>query len=234
LLSPEEETALFRRMNFLKFKANEIRCGLDVRLPEHDAVERVEAFLAEAEAIRDRIVKANLRLVMSIVKKLVSPQCSYDEMLSDGIYSHMQAVEKLDYDRGFRFSTYAYRAITRNGYRKINTLRQEAARFTANPEESGFEAVDDHTMSPAYVESWMRRRGLLVSLMGRLDRRERFVIRSRYALGAHRKVRTFQCLANKLGVSKERVRQLEKRAVAKLKTFAAESALDDGYGTVLA
>jgi RNA polymerase primary sigma factor len=70
--------------------------------------------------------------------------------------------------------------------------------------------------------------------MGRLDRRERFVIRSRYALGAHRKVRTFQCLANKLGVSKERVRQLEKRAVAKLKTFAAESALDDGYGTVLA
>lgn len=125
-------------------------------------------------------------------------------------------------------------AITRNAFRKINTQRQEAARYILNAEDSGIEAVDDRTTSPAYFEAWMRRRGLLANLMERLDRRERFVIRSRYALGAHRRVRTFQCLADKLGVSKERVRQLEQRAVMKLKRFAAEFPLDDGYSAALA
>lgn len=234
LLTAEEEASLFRRMNFLKFQAVAIRGGLDARRPERHAVELAEKCLTEAEAIRDRIVQANMRLVMSVVKQFVSPQHSYDEMLSDGIYSLIKAVEKFDYDRGFRFSTYAYRAITRNAHRRINTQRQEAARFASNPQEPGVEAVDDRATSPAYVEAWMRRRGLLATLMNRLDRRERFVIRSRYALGAHRKVRTFQCLADKLGVSKERVRQLERRAVTKLKTFAAEFPLDDGYSGVLA
>ena len=69
--------------------------------------------------------------------------------------------------------------------------------------------------------------------MDRLDRRERFVIRSRYALGAHRKVRTFQFLADKLGVSKERVRQLEQRAVAKLRSFAAEQNVDEIVGAAI-
>ena len=59
--------------------------------------------------------------------------------------------------------------------------------------------------------------------MGRhLDRRERLIIRSRYALGSHRRVRTFQDLADRLGISKERVRQLEQRALGKLRALAAE------------
>jgi len=61
---------------------------------------------------------------------------------------------------------------------------------------------------------------LLGDYIKRLDRREQFIIRSRYALGPHRKTRTFQCLADKLGVSKERARQLEQRAVKKLQTMA--------------
>ena len=74
---------------------------------------------------------------------------------------------------------------------------------------------------------WSNLSELMASLLDQLDRRERFIIRSRYELGAHRKVRTFQYLADKLGVSKERVRQLESRAVGKLQALAAESANDD-------
>jgi len=70
-------------------------------------------------------------------------------------------------------------------------------------------------------------------MLEQLDRRERFIIRSRYALGAHRKVRTFQCLADKLGVSKERVRQLEQRAVSKLRTLAAEFEMDELFGAAM-
>ena len=62
-----------------------------------------------------------MRLVMSIVKKFVTPQQAFDELLSDGILTLMQAIEKFDFDRGFRFSTYAYRSIARNAYRCVTT-----------------------------------------------------------------------------------------------------------------
>jgi RNA polymerase primary sigma factor len=63
--------------------------------------------------------------------------------------------------------------------------------------------------------------------MDRLDRRERLIVRCRYALGGHRKVKTFQTIADRLGVSKERVRQLEQRAMSKLRAMAAELQLDE-------
>jgi RNA polymerase primary sigma factor len=69
-------------------------------------------------------------------------------------------------------------------------------------------------------QQWTRMRTLLSKLLRHLDRREQFILRGRFALGAHREVRTFQCLADKLGVSKERVRQLEQRAIAKLQALA--------------
>ena len=231
LLTAEEERSLFRRMNYLKYQADKIRAELDVDDPDPHAIERVETYLAQARMIRDRIVESNLRLAMSVVKKFVSPQHSYDEALSEGICSLMQAVEKFDYDRGFRFSTYAYRAITRNIARKIHAHRQEAARWTTDSEASTLDVPDERGSSIVYEEVWHHRRGLLTDLVGRLDRRERFIIRSRYALGAHRRVRSFQDLADKLGISKERVRQLEQRAVSKLRGLAAKRAIDDFVGT---
>ena len=71
-------------------------------------------------------------------------------------------------------------------------------------------------------QTWHRLRAQMAGMLDKLDRREQFIIRSRFALGAHRKVRTFQSLADRLGISKERVRQLEQRAVEKLRTMATE------------
>lgn len=220
LLSAEEETRLFRRMNFLKFTA---ASQLEKLTTDDDcrALDRVERSLEEAQAIRDRIVQSNLRLVISVVKKFVTPQDSFDDMLSDGTCALMQAAEKFDYDRGFRFSTYAYRAIARCCYRANLDRRKDNARYVANPEGVAFDVVDKCGSSSAYDAAWDRMRRLLMQLMGQLDRRERFILRCRYALGAHRKAKTFQFLAEKLGVSKERARQLEQRAIAKLQTLAA-------------
>lgn len=233
LLSAEEEARLFRRMNFAKFQADALRRALDRQRPDRATMDRIEQLLTEAEGIRDRILQANMRLVMSIVKKFVTPQHSFDDMLSDGIYSLMQAVEKFDYDRGFRFSTYAYRAIARNAYRSIADRQKENARAAGNSEEIVVNAEDERGSSSVADEAWDRLRGLLAQLMERLDRREQFIIRSRYALGAHRKVRSLRYLADRLGVSKERARQLEQRALGKLKTFASEEALEDLVGVAL-
>ena len=75
-------------------------------------------------------------------------------------------------------------------------------------------------------QTWSGLSQITSEMLEQLDRRERFIIRCRYALGAHRKVRTFQYIADKLGVSKERARQIERRSVAKLQALASEYDLD--------
>lgn len=227
VLSPEEERDLFRRMNYLKYRANVLRAHLDPLNPDPSTVYQAERMLAGAMATRDRIIKANMRLAISVVKKFVNPQNSFDELLSDGIFSLMQAVDKFDYDRGFRFSTYAYRAIARNAYRTVTRRQKESIRFATDVVDGGIEEADDRSSPSMDVQTWTRLRGALSEIMERLDRREQLIIRCRYALGAHRKVKTFQAIAEKLGVSKERVRQLEQRAMSKLRSMASELSMDE-------
>ena len=219
LLTADQERQLFRSMNYLKFRANALRSQLDPAVPEESVVEEIERLLDESRRLRDRLIRANMRLAISVVKKFVSPRRSFDDMLSDGIVSLMQAVDKFDFSRGFRFSTYAYRAIARNAFRKMQQEQKEAARL-ANQGDQVFELESQGSSSSLDERSWERLRGVLSELMGRLDRREQFIVRGRYALGGHRKVKTFQSLADKLGLSKERVRQLEQRAVAKLRQWS--------------
>ncbi|MCU0959327.1 MAG: sigma-70 family RNA polymerase sigma factor [Pirellulaceae bacterium] len=233
VLTPEQEQELFRQMNYLKFRANALRSRLNPHEPDESMVVKVECLLRAAQAVRDQLVKANMRLAISIVKKFVTPRNSFDDMLSDGIYSLIQAVDKFDYDRGFRFSTYAYRAIARNAYRAILKRQQESARSVDEVNESNLDSATARPESAMDVQTWMRLRGLLSQMMGHLDRREQLIIRCRYALGAHRKVKTFQTIADRLGVSKERVRQLEQRAMTKLRTLAAQLNMDELLGASL-
>ncbi len=235
LLTPDQERMLFREMNLLKYRACQIRLQLAAD-PDHvdlAELQLAESLLAEAHRIRDHLIQANTRLVISIVKKFVTPLQSFDDLLSEGIIILMRAVEKFDFDRGFRFSTYAYRSIMRQAYRTVSLASKEEASFTRDAEEWAFAEEDQRPSEAVAEQAWSNVQELMDSLLERLDRRERFIIRSRYALGAHRQTRTFRFLAGKLGVSKERVRQLEGRAFAKLKTWAEEYGNEDLFAAAL-
>jgi RNA polymerase primary sigma factor len=213
-------------MNYLKYRANAVRVRLDPANPDACLVRDVEYYLAQAEGVRNRLVRANVRLVISVVKKYHSTQFSFEELLSEGIVTLMAAVDKFDYDRGFRFSTYAYRSISRAAYRTIMDRKKELDRV-ATHSEAVAELPDERDGSELNEETWEGLRDSLASMLNQLDPRERLIIRSRFGLGAHRKPRTFQSLADKLGVSKERVRQLEHRAVSKLRSMAADLRMED-------
>jgi RNA polymerase primary sigma factor len=220
-LTADEERELFRRMNYLKYRANALRVTLDPERLDLQALEEAERYLEVATAIRNRIIGANMRLVISVVKKFVTPQLTLDELLSDGILTLMNAVDKFDYDRGFRFSTYAYQSIAHGAYRVIADRQKAAKRVTINSEALvDVESADED--SSMDVRTWELLRGTLGGMIDRLDRREQFIIRGRYALGAHRKAQTFQALGDKLGLSKERPRQLAQRALSKLQQMAAD------------
>ena len=229
LLTHDQEAALFRSMNYLKYRAAHMRATLDPTRPSRRSMTEIEAMLTRADRVRDQIIRANLRLVISIVKKFVTPQHSFDDLLSDGIFTLMKAVEKFDFDRGFRFSTYAYRSIAREAYRSIKNRGKEAARFSRDAEECAMYSDDQH-LAIARDRAWGKLRQHMEMMLQQLDRRERFIIRSRFALGAHRKTRSLRYLGDKLGISKERARQLEKRALQKLQALATEYGSDEYYG----
>ena len=221
LLAPEVETDLFRALNLFKFAAADLRESLDPNKPDAAALEESWAMWDAALSVRDRIVNANVRLVMSIVKNFATCQTAFDDYLSDGMMTLMGAVEKFDFSRGFRFSTYAYRAVTREICRRCTRNGQ-----MVNVREQWWLLEQEEDRRATIKQDQLRQEQLQLaeSLVGQtLDRREQFMIRSRYALGPHRKTRSFQCLADKLGISKERVRQLEQRAVKKLRNKAKET-----------
>ncbi len=225
LISPDQEQMLFERMNFLRHQANAHRSRLDPRRPAKTRIELIRKLLFLADWHRDRIVEANLRLVFSIVKKFANQHNRFDDLLSDGIVALMRAADKFDFQRGFRFSTYATQVVRRDAYRSVVTLRDERQKVASGLQDMEID-ISDEIRQPNMSESrWHLLRTRLANMMSELDPRENMIIRARFALDSHHRVQTLQSLASRLGVSKERVRQLERRALDKLTAMA----VDAGY-----
>lgn len=222
LLTPEQESMLFQRMNFLRHQALKARAQLNLQKPTRKSIELLDRLVGMADWHRDRIVEANMRLVFSIVKKFVNAINQFDDLLSDGIVALMRAVEKFDFGRGFRFSTYATQVVRRNAYRQVVQIQQERSKIVGGVEDLGLDVSDECRESAISEKRWHELRARLAVMLGDLDRREKFIIRARFSLGSHRRVHTLQALANRLGVSKERVRQLERRAMEKLRAMAGD------------
>ena len=226
LLENDEEQTLFRRMNYLLYRADRLRLRLPLRRPNLAKIEEVEALLAEAEAVKNRIVVANVRLVISIVKQLAPSATLFEELLSDGLVAMIRAAEKFDFDRGFRFSTYATMVIRRQLYRCMKNDHRDRTRFTTG-EPSIFSEHPELDREPRIgYQGWVELNASLTSMMEDLDERERQIIRARFGFDTDGKKQTLQSLAKEFGVCKERVRQLEKRAMTKLRTLADDSNSD--------
>ena len=223
LLSAATERQLFRLMNYLKYRANVLRSRLNEKRPNRRSVEQAETFLQRALETRNRLIEANMRLVIAVVKKFVTPQHSFDDLLSEGAATMMHAVDKFDYDRGYRFSTYSYRAISRNVCRMLNDRRKESL-LEASAES--LDALPDERLSAESrslsLQQWSELRGRMQRMLEQLDPREQMIVEGRFALGDETKIKTFQSLANELGISKERVRQLQERAIGKLQALALQ------------
>jgi len=225
LLDVEQERQLFRRMNYLRYRASMILQAHAGNSLGQWETERVLGLLRAADWHRDCIVQANVRLVISIVKKFANQQCVFDDLLSDGIMALIRSVDKFDYQLGFRFSTYATQVVRRNSYRFVMDRQDERLKVTNSISDGGLDVAEDDGASSLDEFRWNELRTELHGFLDRLDKREKFIVRARFSLGGHRRVQTLQRLADKLGISKERVRQIEKRAMDKLASMAKDRPL---------
>ncbi len=225
LLAREQEMHLFRKMNFLKSRAHRLRETLDPARAKAAYLDEIERLQADALAVKNQIIRSNLRLVVSIAKRHVGPSNNFFELVSDGNMSLIRAVEKFDFARGNKFSTYASWAIMKNFARTIPEENYRRDRFVTGHEEM-FEAAADNRSDEHEAESLQKRMQEAVKgMLGLLDDRERKIIVSRYGLGGASE-QTLEQLGRELGITKERVRQIESRAQDKLRRIANEEKLD--------
>ena len=226
LLTREQEAHLFRKMNYLKYKAGKLREKLDPTRPKSVLMDQIEALYDEAVATKNQIIRANLRLVVSIAKRHVGIAENFFELVSDGNMSLMRAVEKFDYSRGNKFSTYASWAIMKNYARTIPDEHRLRDRFRTSQSEMFTATEDDRSDQFEQETTQLQREFQVGKILEGLDEREQRIIIRRFGLERGHEPLTLKQVGAEMGVTKERIRQIEARAISKLRRAAEEEKIE--------
>jgi RNA polymerase sigma factor (sigma-70 family) len=232
LLNKEQEQHLFRQMNFLKHKVRKVVDRFrnadgtvnpaKVRIEDLEAIERLQE---QATEVKDLLISCNMRLVVSIAKRHSGQTDNFFELLSDGNMSLMRAVEKFDYGRGNKFSTYASWAIMKNFARSIPEEKTRKERYVTGRDELFDVAPDNRTDEHELLSTAEQAAFRVNRLLEHLTPRDREIVRLRAGLDGS-EPKTLEEIGQQLGITKERVRQLNVRIMKQLRDLAGDRPAD--------
>mgnify|MGYP000845516013 FL=1 len=210
LLTPARERALFLKLNYHKFCFVKARRQLEPDFARARELNELEGHLNLANETKNDIVRANLRLVVSVARKHLRPGIDLMELVSEGNLTLMRAVDSFDVHKGFRFSTYATLALMKGFARSVPQLR---ARTSAGHDDT-LSSIPDRQQT---FTNQIFLREEVQRLLGRLSTREREIIGSHYGIG-NAAPASYDELSIRLGLTKQRVRQIEQAAIEKLRS----------------
>lgn len=223
LLTPEEEVFYFRRMNFVRWRAEVRFESLNKSRPPLRDLRMIVADLKRGDAERNRLAEHNLRLVVPLAHRFYLRSESVWDYISEGNAALLRAIRGFDYRRGFRFSTYATWAIVNSMQRLAGIQHRDSNRFSPTDGvvfDSVAGELESHSAEDQRVSL---ARDQVRSLLTVLDQRSRKVIALRYGLGDAMEPHTLREIGEHLGVSKERVRQIEAKALSSMMLAAQQS-----------
>lgn len=228
LLNKQQEAELFRRYNYLKYLVSVERLKINSVNPSGKKLSMIEGWLTRIEQLKNVLIEANLRLVMSIANKHKATGANVSDLVSEGNISLMNAVEKFDYSRGYRFSTYASWAIAKEFARQIPQEAFRPDRATASDLSN-----IDHDMRNIdmvhidTVESVHH--SLDQVIRDNLTEREQYIIRNHFGIYGNRitaRKKTLKEIGETLGLTRERVRQIELVALQQLRHCLSKEEFD--------
>ena len=167
-----------------------------------------------------------MRLVVNIAKRHTAHSDNFFELLSDGNMSLLRAVEKFDYSRGNKFSTYASWAIMKNFARSIPEEKRRRERYVTGHEEMFETAADTRSDEQEIVSAVEQKKHQVNRLLEYLEPRERQIVRMRNGLDNYSENMTLEEIGQQLGITKERVRQLNVRIMNKLRSIARDHRIE--------
>lgn len=216
ILTREQEFLLFRKFNYFKYRIvsavaqrnwrrvmndrKEVRKRVDRMDPKK--LELAESFVRSANETRDIIMKSNMRLAVKPVSRY--EKSMREEMMSNACIHIMKAIEKFDYKRGLKFSTYCVNAIKNNLFRDFSLEQNKRGKYwlSLEPERHEFKRKDRFK---AYDEEF------IAKAIGALEPRQKLVIKKFFGLGSEKML--LREIAVDLGISRQSVENIRNKAL---------------------
>lgn len=223
-LRTADEVRLFLRYNYARYRLESLARTEDGKISRARTAEMLRWY-RRAMRLRSDLTGANLALVIAMAKRTKIPDVDFSELISEGNMALLRAIEKFDVSRGYKFSTYACRVILKSFSRLATKSLTHRKRFGVEFDASM--EPGDHTEQKrrnVRNDALARLHMILLKNHANLNATEQRVIDERFALTeVSRKKKTLALIGSEMGVSKERIRQIQRSALAKLRrTFRNE------------
>jgi RNA polymerase sigma factor (sigma-70 family) len=223
ILTGAQEKILFHQFNYARFRIWRIQKDVwaaPSRQPAQEQAEEILRWYRISDRIREQIAETNLALVLAMAKRTRMSEVDFADLVSEGNMALLRAVDKFDAGRGYKFSTYACRAIlkafSRQGM-KLSKYRQRfPTDFDPKLERSNFLETKRASFEKDAAEEVKR---IVSENRADLTEVERTVIEHRFGLetGELEKPMTLEQVGQIIGVTKERVRQIQNKAMEKIR-----------------
>ncbi|HMO26293.1 MAG TPA: sigma-70 family RNA polymerase sigma factor [Tepidisphaeraceae bacterium] len=233
LMSADEERTMFLRFNYAKRRVHLAAARANKTGLTRALADEIVQWNAKVEQLREYLVRTNLALVLAMAKRTRLGDVDFAEVVSEGNMALLRAIEKFNVERGFKFSTYACRAILKAFSRTAQKHTRHRTRFPVEFEPD-LEKSDwiDTKRNAVQDDLTDELRQIVDRNLADLSDTEQTVIRQRFNWQQTEDAPlTLEEVGRIIGVTKERVRQIQNKALAKIKRRMEEGYLRETADT---
>lgn len=227
LMKTPEEQLMFRRFNYAKRRLKITKKKILADGLTNDLARQMIDWHAKMEHLREYLARTNLALVLAMAKRTRLGDVDFSEIVSEGNMALLRAIEKFNVDRGFKFSTYACRAILKGFSRTAQKHTRYRTRFPIGFEPE-MEKSDWSDRRHESVEEDLvgELKAIVEGNLASLTDVEQTVIRRRFNWQDQQPAPlTLDEVGKIIGVTKERVRQIQNKALLKIRRLMEDGVL---------